>query len=175
MRLPPGSHRLSLSVSCLSTDDQQCYWPYCDQNGQCSGNIFVGQPYTQAGNWQDGSQGVRPWDYTIQGPNGPVTYPGNALCTVGMTTDVGNTEYPNCARRSRSLSGFGGYLARKGNREPLVSDFVTRAGNPQCVMPRCLSTGKCGVDTVNDGQPCTPIDGRASGGYNEVFVGAPNW
>lgn len=31
------------------------------------------------------------------------------------------------------------------------------------------------MDTINYGFPCVPIDGRASGGYNEVFIGAPTW
>lgn len=48
-------------------------------------------------------------------------------------------------------------------------------GHPSCVAPRCLESGKCGVDTINHGFPCVPIDGRATGGYNEVFIGPPRW
>jgi len=47
--------------------------------------------------------------------------------------------------------------------------------NGQCATPRCKENGKCGIDATNFGSPCVPIDGRATGGYNEVFVGAPNW
>lgn len=80
-----------------ATDDPQCYAPFCDANGQCGGNLFVGKPFTAAGNWTDGTQGVRTWPYTIQTPDGPVTYPGNQFCTVGQSSDVGNTLYPQCA------------------------------------------------------------------------------
>jgi len=43
--------------------------------------------------------------------------------------------------------------------------------NPDCFIARC-DGGKCGGDAVNYGQPCAPIDGRVTGGYNEVFIGA---
>ena len=62
-----------------------------------------------------------------------------------------------------------------GHRYAEAALIRRHAGNPQCVAPRCTETGKCGVDTINHGYPCVPIDGRATGGYNEVFIGAPTW
>ena len=41
--------------------------------------------------------------------------------------------------------------------------------NPDCFKPRCIE-GKCAGDPIRPNEPCDPIDGRASSGYNEVRI-----
>jgi hypothetical protein len=121
--------------------DPRCYWPYCDLSGNCAGDILTGTPFTKEGNWIDGTQGVRTIDYTIN----------------KLPLGSGTITFPGGAQCTVSDSAD-------------AHNTKYPKWNPDCFIPRCVG-GQCSGDPANYGKSCTPIDGRATGGYNEVFIG----
>lgn len=126
--------------------DARCYYPYCDQYGQCSGEVLSGM-FTPAS--PDGSGGVY-----IPGWREDEDAPTKEKCDVPQQYDK-RCYLPACIGGKCGgwvLNGSEAWRYTGGEEEscPMPADK-----NPACYDPSCVD-GVCGGNAINVGNACRP-------------------
>jgi hypothetical protein len=131
--------------------DSRCYWPYCDQNGQCTGDILSGKvsPYmpgwrTDAGNTKGGCPDAAAMGFNSQcwvplckdGQCDGAFVNMNSTCTP-LPSEMDNASSPDCVSYVCGSSGSDlGHCVRQFNvpKDCNVQNAADTCGKSVCMM-----------------------------------------